>query len=496
MRPSYKTPLCLALALLGTAGQAIAADDRPWGQINDNLRITGELRGRYEAWNYFAPDAASVNDNNDYGFFAIRARLGALFTSSFLDAYAQGEYTGLFDLPDNAVAKPGGALGTGATYFSENRDTTPQDVHVKQAYVNFKGAPWGLAGWFLKAGRFEILDGLEYKSGDAKFDGLKASRVSQRLIGPFDFTHATRNFDGFSLAYDQSAVNLTVDATHPTQGGFNIHAQEEISHIDLFYAAITGKKDAWLPGTEERLFYLYYGDDRDVQVLDNRPATQRTSLSRQDLKLHTVGTHWLTVQPVGSGSADGLLWAAYQFGRWADLDQRAWAVDAEAGYQWTGLPLKPWLRAVYYRGSGDSDARDGEHGTFFQVLPTARPWAKTPFYNLMNLQDVFVQFIVAPTANTKVSVDAHHLSLDSSNDLFYAGGGASSRSGGFGYAGRASGGRSTVGQLVDIGFSHQLSPQLSWSLYYGHAFGGPATGNVYRGKNDADFAYAEFSVVF
>ncbi|HYE38114.1 alginate export family protein [Methylocaldum sp.] len=491
--------LSLGIAVkLGHANPAVVPKEfKPWGQINENLRITGELRGRYEAWDFFKPSPAA-NNNNDYDFWAIRARLGVLLTTPHIDGYVQGEYSGLYDLPSDAVAVPGGPLGLGAAYFSENRAKSPSDVHLKQAYLNFKLGALGLPGLSLKVGRLELLEGLEYKVADPKFYALKVTRASQRLMGTFDFTHAARNFDGFSMVYDQPAFNLTVSGAHPNQGGFNIHAQDEISHIDLFYTALTSKKDALLPGTEGRLFYLYYGDDRNTQVVDNRPASQRPRLNRpgQDLNIHNVGTHLLGMRKLGPGEVDGLLWGVYQFGDWTNQSHQAWAVDAEAGYQWIDLPLKPWLRAGYFRSSGDDNSNDGRHETFFQVLPTVRLYAKFPYFNLMNLQDAFAQLIVAPTPATKVAVDFHHLSLSDSSDLFYAGAGATSRSGSFGFLGRNAHGRSDAGELVDVSFTQTLTKELSWNLYYGHAFGGNVTETVYRAKKDADYGFVEFNLAF
>jgi len=476
------------------AQNAPAAEPQYLGQINDHLRITGDMRIRYENWDFFDPATATPHENS-YDFVGHRIRLGALLTSSYVDGFVQGEYSGLYGLPDNATVAPAGALGTGASYYNDSAATVA-DVHLKQAYLSFKGDPFGLAGLRLKLGRYEMADGLEYKTGNAKFDGLKTTRVSQRLLGPFDFTYATRNFDGGHLAYDQPAYNLTVAASHPTQGGFNIRGQDDISHIDVFYAALTGKKDVLLPGTEQRLFYIYYGDDRNAQVVDNRAAALRPNLNQQSLRLHTIGSHWLGVWKTGAGSVDGLLWGAYQFGDWAGLNHQAGAIDAELGYQWDDVPLKPWIRAVYFRSSGDSNAGNGSHGTFFQMLPTGRPFAKFPFYNLMNIQDAFAQFIVIPTETTKVAVDVHHLSLDSSQDLFYSGAGATLRSGSFGYAGRNAGGASDIGQLVDIGFSHQLNPYFSWNVYYGHVFGGEVLKNVYGKQADADYGFVELNAAF
>ncbi|MGZ8219175.1 MAG: hypothetical protein ACXW2B_17485, partial [Methylomagnum sp.] len=92
--------------------------------------------------------------------------------------------------------------------------------------------------------------------------------------------------------------------------------------------------------------------------------------------------------------------------------------------------------------------------------------------------------------------DFHHLALSDSADLFYGGSGATSRSGSFGYFGRASGGSNAVGQLVDVGFTHTVSKHFSWNVYYAHAFGSEVTRSAYALKNDADYGFAEFTASF
>lgn len=487
-------PVFVMGAVLQAGSELRAEEAKPWGQINDYLRVTGEFQGSYEAWNFFQP--SSVNSNNEYDLWTLRARLGLQLNTSIVDAYAQAQYNGLYGLPNNAAAAPPvGALGLGGAYFLANQSTDPSNVFLKQAHLNFKGNAFGLPGTQLKVGRFEYMDGLEYKSGDVKFDGLKSKRVAQRLVGSH-IVHVGRSFDGFSMVYDQPGFNITASGLRPTQGGFTVQGQDEISKIDLFYTALTSKRNALMPGTEARLFYLFYNDDRNTQVVDNRPVINRPSLDKQDLNLHTVGTHLLTLQPLGSGSIDGLLWGAYQFGDWTNLDQQAWAVDAEVGYQWTKLPLKPWLRAIYYLSSGDDNPTDSKHKTFFTALPSPRTYAKFPYYNMMNLQDAFVQMIVSPTDKIKVAIDFHHLELANSSDLFYSGPGATSRSGSFGYSGRPSGGSTDIGQLIDINFTHNLTKEFSWTIYYGHAFGGNVIQNVYSKQKDADTAHVDFNLVF
>lgn len=495
---------------LMASGAVFAEDEPPIGQITPNIRIMGEMRARYEGYDFFQPTntgGAVRNNQNDYSFGAIRARLGVLATTDWLDAFVQAQYIGIYSLPEHAFSAAG-PLGLGGAYYRDSGNlANPNEVFLKQGYVNFKLQKMvGLPNMFFKAGRFEFNDGGEYKTGDAKFDGLKATRVLGRLIGTFDFSNVSRSFDGFSLNFDNPAYHATLTATHPTQGGFNVHGQDQISNIDLAYAAFTAKKGTLIPDTEARLFYIYYGDDRNaVSAVDNRTATgaratallnQNKLLSNHNLSLHTIGTHLLGVTKVGAGSVDGMVWGAYQFGDWTNLSQSAYAFAAEGGYQFTEVMFKPWLRAGYSIGSGDTNARDGTHGTFFEIMPTVRLYAKFPFFNMMNMQDAFAQFIVAPTQTTKLGVDFHYLALAQNTDLFYGGSGATSRSGSFGYFGRNGGGSSSVGELVDVSFSHTINKYFSWSAYYAHAFGSNVVGNAYRLKSDADYGFVEVMASF
>jgi alginate export protein len=76
-----------------------------------------------------------------------------------------------------------------------------------------------------------------------------------------------------------------------------------------------------------------------------------------------------------------------QTGSWGNLKQHAGAAVGEAGWQPPVKVLKPWLSAGYSYGSGDDNPNDTRHGTFFQVLPTPRQYARFPFYNMMNNED-------------------------------------------------------------------------------------------------------------
>jgi hypothetical protein len=207
---------------------------------------------------------------------------------------------------------------------------------------------------------------------------------------------------------DQKSVKIIIDA-------------------DFYYGAFTKPFKFKTGESEMRLFALHYHDGRRVLKTDNRAAALRAA-DTDNIRLTTLGGHYIGVYKAGKGKVDALLRGAGQFGRFGQLDQRSGAIAAELGYSFAGTKvadkLKPWLRGGYFRGTGDGDPNDGTHGTFFQVLPTPRIYARTPFFNSMNNEDVFGQLRIKPHAKLAVRFDAHRLRLSSSKDLWYVGGGA------------------------------------------------------------------------
>ena len=95
----------------------------------------------------------------------------------------------------------------------------------------------------------------------------------------------------------------------------------------------------------------------------------------------------VSARSAGNGEIDVLLWAAGQVGDWYDQDHRAFAVSAEAGYRERD-PLAPWLRGGISWFSGDTDAQDHRHGTFFPMLPTVRRYSQSTLYSMANLRDI------------------------------------------------------------------------------------------------------------
>ncbi|HYR95445.1 MAG TPA: hypothetical protein VEM57_01870, partial [Candidatus Binatus sp.] len=131
----------------------------------------------------------------------------------------------------------------------------------------------------------------------------------------------------------------------------------------------------------------------------------------------------------------------------------------------------------------------GEHGSFFQLLPTARIYAQLPFYNLMNSSDVFTELILRPHRRVTLRTDWHWLEVTETRDLWYSGGGATNDDV-FGFAGSPAGGRRNLAHLVDLSATIEVLEQLVVGAYYGHAFGGAIVGRSFAGR-DADYGFVE-----
>lgn len=457
--------------------------------------VSGSLRLRAENWDWFETDKA----DHAYTFGAATLRLALGQQKESYEWQVEGEVPVFMGLPNNAIAPaPQGQLGLGATYFAASGR---QDASVifKQGFVRFKGL-FGDRASSLKLGRFEFGDGLEVIPSDATLATVKRDHISQRLIGTFGFTHVGRSFDGLQFARNFKAGNFTFFGARPTEGVFQLNGNDELA-VDVWYAAFTHPKKFKAGESEWRVFTLHYHDGRRTLKTDNRAQASRAA-DLENIRVTTLGGHYIGVFKAGKGKVDTLLWGAGQLGSFGLLDHRAGAIAAEIGYSFAGNrlvdKLKPWLRGGYFRSSGDGDPNDGYHDTFFQVLPTPRVYARTPFFNLMNNEDVFGQLRIKPHAKLSARFDARHLRLSNKQDLWYVGGGAFQKRT-FGYVGRPSNGQQGLGWLFDVSADVAVTSRTALTFYYGAIRGGGVQSAIYPmgGANPgAHFAYFELTQRF
>ena len=240
---------------------------------------------------------------------------------------------------------------------------------------------------------------------------------------------------------------------------------------------------------------IYYNDDRGVLKTDNRSAAAK-ALDLAAINIGTYGGHYIQAIPTPIGTFDLLGWGVLQNGRWGSLNQRSGAGAAQGGYQPAILkPVRPWLRAGYFYSSGDGNATDSTHGTFFAILPTPRVYARFPFFNEMNNRDLFGELMLRPAKKLVFRGDVHGLWLANSHDLWYSGGGAF-QPWTFGFNGRPSNGATGLATLFDVSGDYQITRGLAVGLYFGYARGGRVISAIFPGDSNAKMGYLEVNYKF
>lgn len=450
------------------------------------ITVTGSLRARFYAWDWFEP----ASGENQYEHSGNLLRVNLYQQRKGWDWDAEFAVPFLLGLPANAVAPaPQGALGFGGNYYSANNgEQNTAMVFPKQLFVRFRGLGASEAH-SLQIGRFLFLDGSELTPKNPTLANLKQTRIAQRLLGDFGFTDVGRSFDGLHYSYSKPSQDFTFIAAVPTRGVFQVDGWGW-NRAGFGYAAYTREWGKGKHAADTRFFMLDYDDWRHILKTDNRPTAIRRG-DTENIRIETFGGHSIHAFTIRAGTLDAVAWGAVQTGRWGTQVQRAFAMDFEGGFQPKVLPkLKPWIRGGFTYGSGDGNPGDNRHETFFQVLPTPRPYARFPFFNMMNNTDRFGALILRPHSKITVSSEFHSLRLTESNDFWYSGGGVF-QPWTFGYTGRSTSGRRSLGNLYDTNAEFRINRKATVTGYFGYTQGLASMEQIYPQGKDGSFGYLE-----
>lgn len=451
------------------------------GSSHFPISISVYDRTRVDTWDWFAAPPKS----NTYGYVESLLRLGVAQRVHNWDWQLELAQPAVLGLPNDAVSPvtAQGQLGLGGTYYASNNNTEPAAAFLKQGFLRYRFSD----DKALRVGRFEFIEGQETKPGNTTIGWLQTNRIAHRLIGNFAFSNAQRSFDGADAHYGTGAWDLTAMAGRADQGVFNMNGNPELN-VDLQYLAFSrselGQHVLW------RAFAAGYHDGRSVTKSDNRTLAQRQA-DHNNIRIGTYGGDLAASIPAGPGNFDFLFWGALQNGSWGQLSHSANAAAVEGGFQLEKAPTAPWLRAGWFRSSGDSNTADGTHNTFFQVLPTPRVYARFPFYNLMNSTDEFAQVMDQPSKRLSLRSDLHWLQLTSGKDDWYQGGGAYDNKV-FGFTPRPGNGHSSFASVFDASADWQTTKNIAINFYYAHAWGKSVVGAIYPADRNTQYGYVEF----
>jgi len=413
-----------------------------WKEGDQRVDLGLSTRARSEGW------AAYTTETDWYTGIRSRLRMQYGWRNRLL---AVGEFQ---DVRLHGMNKDGtGAL---AVYRNSN-DGHEQAVGDDLRTLFVEGRPSEKS--FVRLGRQDVKLGQEVLYPEPNWRYLKSARLGERLVGTVDWSHVGRAYDGLATGVDLAGVELFAFGARPTTGVFEAEGAYRPLH-DILVGGVTATVErGTLSETDELgLFGLYYVDDRSVND-GGLP---------DEVEVYTFGAHWLGVHPLGPGNADVLLWAAAQLGDYNDLDQLAGAGIVEVGYQLTNVFAKPWLRIGLNVASGDGDPTDGDHDTFFNLLPTNHLYYgfadQLAFQNLWN---PFVQLRLSPHPMLALNLFVHQFRLMEKDDSRYAGTGAFDDDV-FGFSASPSNGHRTVGTEYDLVAT--ITPHEAVTLELGFAW--------------------------
>jgi hypothetical protein len=197
-----------------------------------------------------------------------------------------------------------------------------------------------------------------------------------------------------------------------------------------------------IPQHKLDLFYIVKRDSDD---------TTKGEKGVGDLLVQTAGFY-------GKGKWNRLDYAgtfAYQFGDYGKDNVNAFGFNAEVGYTpvdfWT-----PRLALSLSYASGDSDPKDGTHGTFDGVFGAIDAYyGRMNLVSWMNLIDAQVGVSVRPFKGMKLSLDYHNLSLAQKKDAWYYSTGKKMRSDPTGASG------SDLGDEIDLMWWYDIHPRVN-----------------------------------
>lgn len=467
---------CLWAASVEAQSAAVAPAPPPApppGAAGDTSFVADNVT-RAEVWRYFEPPP-NGGRHPDYAFVGNRATLGALYEGSRWTARGALQYVRLENLPAGSIGP--GLLGNGGAYFFQAGATFSYQFYLRSLSLGWRDQARGV---WVEGGRLSRASATEAPSGDATIDRLVAEEVNGRLLGDAEWSFYQRAWDGVRAGVTRGGTSATLTAVLPTQGTFEESANLAMDRVRVAAAEVTFAPGTIAPHMRVDAFATIYDDTRPVNA---RPDNSNRTPARADVRVWTLGAAAVGAFPSRWGTSDVVGWAAAQSGQWYELRHRALAATGALGHRFDAAPWRPWLRFGLAHASGDADATDTRHGTFFPMLPSGDRVSRLNAYALMNVVDRWAALELTPHPRLDVSGGVRRVGLASTADRWYQGNGATLRQGNyFGFQGRDGRGASTLGTVVEGSATWRV--QRAWTLraYVGRIAGGDVVARLFRSQ--------------
>lgn len=461
----------------GAAGPAQASSAAPPDPeaIAGTTAFLVENVTRVESWRYFHPfDGGGAEP--DYTFAGSRSALGVAYAGPQWSLQGTLQYVRLENLPARAIGP--GLMGTGAAYFFQAGGAFSYQFYLRGLSLTWRDRDTG--AW-AELGRLSRAATTETPSGDATIDALDREELNGRLLGDMEWSFYQRAWDGVRGGVRRGGWSATLTAVMPTQGTYEESANLFMDHVKVGALEVRAAPGRLAPRTRVDGFAVIYDDTRRIVARPDNVAL--TTTSRADIRVVTTGASIVGAYPSRSGTTDVVAWAAAQGGDWYGVTHLGAAATAAVGHRLPRLPWRPRVRAGAAWASGDGDATDDRHGTFFPLLPSGDRVSRLNAYALMNIVDTWTSIDAAPAPTLDLRVGLRRVRLAQGADRWYQGSGATIRAGNyFGYQGRNARGATSLGTVLETNVRWQ--PTRWWTLqaFAGRLHGGDVVSRLFADR--------------
>lgn len=239
----------------------------------------------------------------------------------------------------------------------------------------------------------------------------------QRLVSPLDWGNTRRTFEGVRYWHKGDDHRLDVFAVNPVSSstGFRSVAVNDNRADRAVSNVWFGGAHFSYSGFENTLIEPYWFT---LQTRDDVPG-------RPDGQRHLFGTHLSHLMPVMECGEEVRTWdfdleGGLQYGDDNRVDVDAGFLTAIVGHTWKKALWTPRVSGLFYYGSGDKNATDGNNNTFNTLFPLGHAyWALSDNLSGQNLYDYGLQLDVKPTKQTGLVTAMHWFDLASGGDRAY-----------------------------------------------------------------------------
>jgi len=310
-------------------------------------------------------------------------------------------------------------------------------------------------------------------------------RVGRQLINYNNTIIANSEWRDQARSYDAVVTNIHVDRVHLGifAASVVVPMDEGISHHqegNNIYGMYGGIDNLILPTSRFEPFVLW----RVNPSVSVEPAPESKAKTGHESE-QAYGVRW---KGLAFGNFDYSIEGIREGGTDGDNNITAWGTTDGLAYRFASAPWKPRIFTQYDYASGDKNSKDGIHGTFDTMYPTAHDrFGISDQFGWQNIKAVRAGVTIEPHRRWTLTGQWLDFWLASATDSLYNTSGGSIVRNALGTAGNR------IGQEADFYTWYELNRHVNVGVGVGHIFPGQYLTLMEKGPN---YTYPYFALNF